>query len=53
MGYACDIAEDGQSVRGVIIAFEDDLRIRRALKVTQGIDFYLYEVNFKLFKQDT
>jgi len=53
MGYAYDIAEDGQTVRGAIIAFKDDLRIRQALKVTQGIDFYLYEVNFKLFKQDT
>jgi restriction system protein len=53
MGYACDIAEDGQAVRGAIIAFDDDQRIRQALKVTKGIDFYLYEVNFKLFKQDT
>jgi restriction system protein len=36
----------------VIIALEDDLRIRRALKVAQGIDFYRYEVSFKLHKQE-
>ena len=53
MGYAYDIAENGQTVRGAIIAFKDDLRIRQALKVAQGIDFYLYAVNFKLLKQDT
>jgi restriction system protein len=53
MGFAYDLAEEGQTVRGAIIAFEDDKRIRRALQVTQGIDFYLYEVNFKLFKQET
>ena len=51
MGYvAQDLAEPGQSVRGVIIALEDDLRIRRALAVAPGIDFYRYEVNFKLRK---
>lgn len=51
MGFAYDLAEEGQVVRGAIIAFEDDKRIRRALKVAQGIDLYLYKVNFKLFKQ--
>ena len=34
-----------------IIALEDDIRIRRALKVTQGIDFYRYQVSFKLTKE--
>ncbi len=34
MGYvAQDLAEPGQSVRGVIIALDDDIRIRRALAV--------------------
>ena len=41
----------GQTVKGVIIALEDDTRIRRALSVTTNIDFYRYEVNFKLRKQ--
>ena len=52
MGYVMDeLAEENQSVKGVIIALEDDLRIRRALRVAQGIDFYRYEVSFKLHKQ--
>lgn len=52
MGYVIDeLAEENQSVKGVIIALEDDLRIRRALRVAQGIDFYRYEVSFKLHKQ--
>lgn len=51
MGYVQEeLAEDSQKVRGVIIALEDDLRIRRALKVTVNIEFYRYEVSFKLFK---
>ena len=51
MGFVIDqIAEENQDVKGVIIALEDDLRIRRALKVTRGIEFYRYEVSFKLSK---
>lgn len=51
MGYVLEeLAEDNQSVRGVIIALEDDVRIRRALKVAPNIDFYLYQVSFKLHK---
>lgn len=41
MGYAKEeLAEEDQSVRGVIIAFEDDIKIRRALLVAPNIDFY-------------
>ena len=51
MGYiAEEIAEEHQRVTGVIIALEDDLRIRRALKVAPNIDFYRYEVKFDLRK---
>ncbi|MDG4720723.1 endonuclease NucS domain-containing protein [Thalassospira aquimaris] len=51
MGYVLDeLAEPGQSVRGCIIALEDDLRLRRALRATNNIDFYRYQVSFKLFK---
>lgn len=51
MGYVKDeLAEPGQRVNGVIIALEDDLRLRRALSVTQNITFYRYKVSFKLFK---
>ena len=49
MGYVLEeIAEDHQRVRGVIIALDDDKRIRRALQIAQGIDFYRYEVKFNL-----
>ncbi|WP_417511347.1 endonuclease NucS domain-containing protein [Methylophaga sp.] len=49
MGYVKDeLAEANQSVKGVIIALEDDLRLKRALSVTNNIDFYRYQVRFKL-----
>ncbi len=49
MGYVQEgLAVDEQSVLGVIIALEDDQRIRRALKMTPNIAFYRYEVSFKL-----
>lgn len=51
MGYVLqELAEPNQKVRGVIIALEDDQRIRRALAVTPTIDFYRYQVSFKLLK---
>lgn len=49
MGYVLDeLAEPGQTVRGAIIALEDDIRLRRALKVTTNIDFFRYQVSFSL-----
>ena len=51
MGYVKEeLAEDNQQVKGVIIALEDDLKIKRALSVTSNIDFYRYQVSFKLYK---
>jgi restriction system protein len=51
MGYVLDeLAEGDQTVRGCIIALEDDLKLRRALRATNNIDFYRYQVSFKLFK---
>jgi len=51
MGYVLqELAEENQTVKGVIIALEDNLSIRRALAVTKNIDFYLYQVSFKLSK---
>lgn len=51
MSYVQDVlAEDGQTVRGAIIAHEDDARIRRALTMTPNIVFYRYQVSFKLVK---
>ncbi len=49
MGYVKDeLAEADQVVKGVIIALEDDIRLKRALSVTSNIDFYRYQVSFKL-----
>jgi restriction system protein len=51
MGYALqELAEEGQTVKGVIIALEDDQRLRRALAATPNIAFYRYQINFKLLK---
>ncbi len=49
MGYVLqDLAEPTQTVRGMIIALNDDLRLRRALAVAPNISFYRYEVSFRL-----
>lgn len=49
MGYVKEeLAEADQRVRGVIIAIEDDINIRRALSVARDIEFYRYRVTFKL-----
>jgi restriction system protein len=45
-----EIASEGQTVRGAIIALDDDLSIRRALSMVNGVDFYRYEVKFSLSK---
>ena len=51
MGFIKDeIAEDRQGVKGIIIAFEEDDRIKRALSVTTNIEFYRYRVNFNLIR---
>lgn len=51
MGYVQEVlAEKEQTVKGVIIALEDDLRIKRALSVAKDIEFYRYQVSFKLYK---
>ncbi len=51
MGYVTEeLCEPGQSVRGIIIGLDDDRKIQRALVVAPNIDFYRYEVDFRLFK---
>lgn len=51
MGYAAEeLAEPNQKVRGVIIALDDDKRIKRALSVSPNIDFFRYQISFKLLK---
>lgn len=51
MGYVKDVlAEEDQVVRGAIIALRDDPKIRRALAMVQFVEFYRYEVTFRLVK---
>lgn len=51
MGYVFEeLAESNQKVKGIIIALEDDLRIKRALSVATNIEFYRYQISFRLFK---
>lgn len=51
MGFAVqELAEPNQKVKGPIIALDDDQRIRRALAVTPNIEFYRYQISFKLIK---
>ncbi len=52
MGYVKEeLAESGQNVKGAIIAFDDDIKIHRALSVANNIDFYTYKIDFKLEKK--
>ena len=51
MGFIREqIAEDDQSVEGVIIALEDDKKMRWALLSVPSISFYRYEISFALVK---
>ncbi|MBS0582973.1 MAG: DUF91 domain-containing protein [Proteobacteria bacterium] len=51
MGYVKEqIAEPEQTVHGAIIGLEDDKKLRWALSAVPNIEFYRYQVNFKLVK---
>lgn len=51
MGYVQEqLAEEDQVVRGVIIALEDDVKIKRALAMVPDIDFYRYKIKFELIE---
>ena len=51
MGYVKEeLLEKGQTVKGMIIGLEADNKLRRALSVCQNIDFYRYQIDFKLVK---
>ena len=51
MGYVKDqIAEPGQTIEGAIIAFEDDQKLKWALMSVPSVNFYRYQVRFKLIK---
>ena len=44
------LAEQDQTVHGIIIALDDDQRIRRALAMVSNILFYRYQISFKLVR---
>ena len=47
MGYVKDVlAEPAQEVRGLVIALEDDQRLRRALSMVPSIEFKRHKVSF-------
>src|SRR6185437_537474 len=49
MGFVQEaLAEKDQTVQGMIIALEDDQRIRRARAMTSNIRFCRYQISFKL-----
>lgn len=51
MGYVKDVlATPNQVVKGIIIALEDDPKLKWALSMTQNIEFYRYIIDFKLKK---
>lgn len=51
MGFVKEeIAEKDQTVEGVIIALEDDPKLRWALSVVPNISFYRYQISFKLVR---
>jgi restriction system protein len=43
-----DLAVKGESVRGIVIALEDDLRLKNALSMVPNVSFYRYQIEFKL-----
>ena len=49
MGFVkSELALNGENVRGIVVALDDDLRLRNALKMVDSVDFYRYEIDFKL-----
>jgi restriction system protein len=45
-----EVAKNNEKVKGLIIALEDDLKIKRALSISPDIEFYRYEIKFDLIK---
>jgi len=43
-----DLCQDGKTVRGAIVAHQDDLGMRNALSMVEDVEFYRYSIDFKL-----
>tara|TARA_B100000575_G_C23020664_1_gene587761 strand:- start:74 stop:1027 length:954 start_codon:yes stop_codon:yes gene_type:complete len=53
MGFVkSEIVSDDQTVKGCIIALDDDIRIKNALKMSDDIAFYKYKIQFDLIKDN-
>lgn len=51
MGYVKEeLSDKGQSVKGIIIGLDADLKLKRALSVCPDIEFYSYQISFKLVR---
>jgi len=51
MGWVQEqVAEEGETVEGLIISLSDSQKLRYALKMTTGIKFMRYEVEFRLLE---
>jgi restriction system protein len=44
------LAESHKTVEGIIIALEDDKKLRWALAAVPSVSFYRYQVSFKLMR---
>jgi hypothetical protein len=52
MGYVKEkLANNGQEVKGCIVALEDDQHLRYALLATTNIRFYQYQIDFRLMEK--
>lgn len=47
MGFINEL-DESKTVRGIIIGTDDDQKFRRAISMVPNLEFYKYEVNFKL-----
>lgn len=45
-----ELATNNESVKGIVIALEEDLKLNNALSMVPEIDFYQYRVDFALIK---
>ena len=53
MGWVMqELAQDGETVEGLIIALAEDERLRYALKAASHVRFMRYEVDFRLVEDD-
>ena len=51
MGYIKqEIATDEQSVKGLIIGFEDSIALKRAISINPDIEYMIYKISFELQK---